>query len=297
MPAGRSQRQEISTSGAPNAAATPITSKDNLWLKRFRAALGGEADEPRVVGVEGPHLIEEAFGSGAEIVAVLVSPAGEKHVERLGLALAGKAAARESEVAVLRTTDRLFDSVASTETPQGVAALVRMAEFGFEDLVRGLPLVVMLVGVQDPGNVGTVVRSAEAFGATGVVAAAGTANPLGPKAMRASAGSIFRLPVVVRAQAAVMLAQFRIAGLQLVATTPVAHAAGAGTVVALRQADLRGPVALLVGSEPHGLPEAVVRAADVAVRIAVAPPVESLNAAIAAAVVLYEAARQREALT
>lgn len=292
MRAGRTQLR-FSTRHDPSGTAPPrITSKENQWLKRFRSALSGHVTEPNVVGVEGPHLVEEALQSGVEIVAVLASSAGEKHLERFGLA--GAEAKHAPGIRLLRTSDRLFASAAGTDTPQGIAALVRLPEFKFEDVVSGLALAPVLIGMQDPGNVGTLVRSAEALGATGMIAAAGTANPYGPKAMRASAGSAFRLPILIRAQPPVLLAQLRMAGVKLVAAT--AAAAGPGPrPTPPQQIDLRGPVALLIGSEPHGLPEPVLRSADESVRIPLAVGVESLNAAIAASLILYEAARQRTA--
>ncbi|HEV2386008.1 MAG TPA: RNA methyltransferase [Candidatus Acidoferrales bacterium] len=293
MPPGRAQPRPDAPVRVSRPLAAVITSKENRWLKRFRAALAGEPDEPGVVGVEGPHLVEEALSSGAQLLAVLASPQGEKEVERLLPAPAVRG------LPLLRTTERLFASVAGTQAPQGIAALVRVPEHGLDDLLGGVPLVVILVGVQDPGNVGTVVRSAEAFGATGLAASAGTASPLSPKAIRASAGSIFRLPVIVRAQPPVLLAQLKLAGVKLVATVAASAglrpAAAAGAAVAPHLLDLRGAVALLVGSEPHGLPEPVLRSADAWASIPLAAPVESLNAAVAASVVLYEAARQREA--
>jgi TrmH family RNA methyltransferase len=293
MPSGRAHSDFPAPPETSGTTPAPITSKDNRWLKRFHAALAGDSGEPNVYGIEGPHLVEEALRSGIEIDSVLASPAGEKHLERLGFTAAA-GAGPATPARVLRTTDRLFSSIAATETPQGIAALVRLPEYSFEDLVRGLPLVVVLVGVQDPGNVGTIVRSAEAFGATGIVAAAASASPYGPKAMRASAGSVFRLPMLLRTQPAVLLAQLHVAGVSLVATTSALSIDGSAPREPHR-VDLRGPVALLIGSEAHGLPEPVLRSADVATRIPLQQPVESLNAAVAASVVLYEAARQRAA--
>jgi TrmH family RNA methyltransferase len=292
MPSGRANLDASSRPDASGSAAAPITSKENRSLKRFRAALAGDSGEPNVYGIEGPHLVEEALRSGIEIETVLASPAGEKHLERLGFA--GATATPAATPRVLRTTDRLFASIAATETPQGIAALVHLPEYSFEDIVRGLPLVVVLVGVQDPGNVGTIVRSAEAFGATGIVAAAASASPYGPKAMRASAGSVFRLPMLLRAQPAVLFAQLHVAGVSLVATTSGLSPEGSPPREP-HAIDLRGPVALLIGGEAYGLPEPVLRSADAAIRIPLAQPVESLNAAVAASVVLYEAARQRAA--
>jgi len=287
MPSGRAHSDSSASPETSGTDAALITSKENRWLKRFRAALNGDSGEPHVYGIEGPHLVEEALRSGVEVETILASPAGAKHLERLGLA-AGTAPR------VLRTTDRLFDAIAATEAPQGIAALVRLPEYSFEDVVRGVALVVVLVGVQDPGNVGTIVRAAEAFGATGLVSAAGTASPYGPKAMRASAGSVFRLPILLRAQPPVLLAQLRLVGAALVATTSGLSTEGSPPLDP-HAVDLRGPVALLVGGEAHGLPDPVLRSADAAIRIPLARPVESLNAAVAASVVLYEAARQRSA--
>ena len=194
---------------------------------------------------------------------------------------------------MLRTSDRLFDSVTGTETPQGIAALVRLRETSFDDLLKGgTPLVVLLIGVQDPGNVGTIVRSAEAFGATGAVATRGTAQPFSPKALRGSAGSALRLPVISGIAPAIILTQLRVAGLQIYAASSSANAAA----LLPSAVDLKVPCALLIGNEGAGLPDEIERAADQLVRIPLAVPVESLNAAVAAAVLLYEAARQRNAL-
>ncbi len=268
-------------------ASHAITSKENRWLKRFRAALAGEPDEANAVGIEGPRLLEEALGSGVDTLAILVCPAGEKHLAPLGLA-----EPRAAGPPLLRTTDRLFASLAATEAPQGIAALVRLPEHSFDDLVRGVPLVPVLFGVQDPGNVGAIVRSADAFGATGIVTVPPSASPYGPKAVRASAGSVFRLPTLVRAQVPVLLAQLRVAGLKLVATTTSGGVPGVPTV-SLESVDLRGPAAVLIGSEARGLPPEVLGSADLAIRIQHSPTVQSLNAAVAASVVLYEAGRQR----
>ena len=266
------------------AGGETVTSRENRWLKSFRAALrSGVLAENGLVGVEGPRLVEEALRSGLAVEAVLVSASGEPHLDRLRPGL-------EPSVRVLRTSDRLFAGVADTQTPQGVAALVRPRATTFDDLVRGLPLVVVLVGVQDPGNVGTIVRTAEAFGATGAAACAsgecGTANPFAPKALRASAGSALRLPILQGISLPVLLAQLRVAGVRLYGATTASG-------MAPQDADLRGPAALLVGNEGAGLPPEVERSADALLRIPMAAGIDSLNAAVAASVLLYEAARQR----
>jgi TrmH family RNA methyltransferase len=280
----------MATPRQAGSQAETVTSRDNRWLRDFRAALrrGAPTDEG-FLGVEGARLVEEALGSGLEIAAVLTSTSGEPHLERLLRHVPPGAR-------LVRCSDKLFESVADTKTPQGIAALVRRPEWRFEDIIGGLPLVVVLAGVQDPGNVGTVIRSAEAMGASGVATCRagelGTANPWQPKALRASAGSALRLPIVAGPSAPVLLVQLRAAGLRLFAAT----LAGG---IAPWEADLRQPASLVIGNEGAGLPAEIERSADQLVRIPIEPAqasgarVDSLNASVAAAVLLYEAARQR----
>jgi len=294
--------------------AEVLTSRDNRWLKEFRVTLrGGVPTAQGAVGVEGVRLVEEALVSGCRIEAVLFSESGERHRDRLAPMIARDAMA----FPVLRTTDRLFEGIADTEHPQGVAALVVPRTFALEEVLEGrrgdqrsaisnqetgaAPLVVVLAGVQDPGNVGTILRTAAAFGATGMVTAAtgqsGTASPYAPKAMRASAGAALHLPIVGGMGLGILLTQLKVRGIRSLASC-VAEAAGA---LAPWEVDWREPVALLVGNEGAGLPEDVIAGADVPVHIPMATfrgagqaQVESLNAAAAAAVVLYEAFRQRK---
>jgi TrmH family RNA methyltransferase len=271
-----------------------LSSRENSWLKRFRAALRGSGpDDEGWAGIEGARLVEDALRSGLETAAILASASGERHLERLAHWLEPAAGLQtEHRPRLLQTSDRLFASVSGTETPQGIAALVRPRAFTFDDLLRGdVPLIVVLVGVQDPGNVGTVLRSAEAFGATGAIATRGTASPWAPKVLRASAGSALRLPIIMGAAEPVALVQLKMAKLRILAAT-----AGGGRAPSARtpqEIDFRGPLALLVGNEGAGLPGEIERAADELVRIPIADEVESLNAAVAASVLLYEAARQR----
>jgi TrmH family RNA methyltransferase len=149
------------------------------------------------------------------------------------------------------------------------------------------PLIVVLVGIQDPGNLGTIIRSAEAFGAAGVVCLPGTVNAWNPKAVRASAGSVFRLPVLSAGEEKT-LEQLRSAGVRVLATT--AQGSQPADLV-----DLARPVALVIGNEGNGIPVDLAAQADGAITIPCPGPVESLNAAVAASVLLYEAARQRAA--
>jgi RNA methyltransferase, TrmH family len=292
------------------ASTAALTSRDNRWLKEFRMALrGGLPTESGCVGVEGVRLVEEALRSGCRIEAVLFSESGERHHERLAPLIDRP----EMAFPVLRTTDRLFEGLADTEHPQGVAALVQPRVATLDDLLRVTndacsPLLVVLVGVQDPGNVGTILRTASAFGATGAVTTAsgqsGTASPFSPKALRASAGAALHLPVLAGMSLAILLAQLRVAGVRTLAAVVGARfsasqsaAPDSAALLAPWEVDWCQPVSLLVGNEGAGLPEEVERSADARIRIPMASGVESLNAAAAAAVLFYEAARQRKSLS
>jgi RNA methyltransferase, TrmH family len=280
-----------------------LTSRDNRWLKEFRMALRGALPTDRgSVGVEGPRLVEEALRSGCRIEAVLFSDSGERHHARLAAYLDRA----EISFPIFRTSDRLFEGIADTETPQGVAALVQPRKSSFDDLVQpspsgAAPFIVILAGVQDPGNVGTILRTAAAFGATAAVTAAsgqsGTASPFSPKALRASAGAALHLPILAGMAVPILLAQLRVAGIRTLASSIREPHESQQASLAPWEVDWRDPVALLVGNEGSGLPEEVERSADALLRIPMASGVESLNAAAAAAILFYEAARQRNSLS
>jgi len=281
------------------SSTTPdtITSRDNRHLKDFRIALRGGLPTPSgAIGVEGVRLVEEALTSGCHIEAVLFSDSGERFRERLAPLV------NKSELAfpVLRTTDRLFEGLADTEHPQGVAALVLPRKWELPDVLTNsantcAPLLVVLAGVQDPGNVGTILRTAAAFGATGAITAAtgqsGTASPYAPKALRASAGAALHLPILPGMAIGILLTQLKLNGIRTVASC--AHHPSDSTI-APWQVEWCDPIALLVGNEGAGLPEDILHSADTRIHIPMATQIESLNAAAAAAVVLYEAYRQRQ---
>jgi len=284
-----------------------ITSRENRWLKRFRAALRGTGPaEGEPIGVEGPKLVEDALRSGLEAEALLICESAEPALDAI-LSAASASEAGIPRSRILRTTDKLFASVAGTETPQGIAALFRKPDWQFEDVLRGAadengvrfgdsPLVIVMAGVQDPGNVGTIVRSAEAFGATGVIAARGTADPWSPKALRASAVSALRLPLLRGIAIPVLLAQLKMARVKIIATIGrgvVGSRQDVGSQEAQAYPNLREPSAIFVGNEGAGLPAEVLHSADGTISIPMHPSVESLNAGVAASIALFEAARQR----
>lgn len=256
-----------------------LTSPRNPLLKEVRkAVLRGSVTEQGFCVAEGFHLLDEALRSGCEIAAVFAADSAQPVVEAR---LRGQAGIR-----VVSLPADLFRSVASTETSQGVITLVRPPVWSVDDLFRGEPLVMVLDGLQDPGNAGTILRSAEAFGASGVALLKGSVNPYNPKCLRASAGSVFRVPVAAALEERVLLEAMERYGVALFALS----AAGV-TEVGACHFDRR--CALIVGSEAHGIGERLLGGAAPA-RIPTLG-VESLNAAMAASIALYEARRQRTA--
>jgi TrmH family RNA methyltransferase len=254
-----------------------LTSDKNPLLRDVRKAVsrGSLTDEGFAVA-ESFHLLEEALAAGCEIQVVItaetVKPTVAAHVRGLK---------RTRTVAV---RDSVFAQIASTETTQGVIALVRPPEWSLDQLLCGNALVVILDSVQDPGNAGAIVRAAEAFGATGVVFLKGSVSPHNPKAMRAAAGSVFRLPIVIAADESLLLAALEQKRAALYAAMPRGG-------VALKEADLTGRTGIIIGSEGRGVsPRLAAKAQGLRIPIA---GVESLNAAVAAGVLLYEAQRQR----
>jgi TrmH family RNA methyltransferase len=256
-----------------------ITSTANPLLKEIRRAIarGGLTAEGWCVA-ETFHLLEEALRSDCEVKIVLaaesVRSAAEGHVRGLG------------RIKVLVAPDPLLAGVSGTESSQGVITLLKLPEWRIEQVFRGCPLVVVLDGLQDPGNCGTIVRAAEAFGATGALFLKGTASPYNAKTLRASAGSLFRLPFLQGLDAALTRAALQQNRVDLYAGVP----ARAG-VRLLAEVDFTGRTGLIIGNEARGVGSTLRRSAlDVAIPTV---GVESLNAAVAAGIMLYEARRQR----
>jgi TrmH family RNA methyltransferase len=260
------------------ASSTVISSRSNQRVKQLRAAFSGNRRlSEGLAAIEGEHLLEEALRSGIEIAAVFATP---------GRSLP---AGLSSKIEIVRLSEDVFSSAVETRSPQGVAALIEPPSHVFNDLLQhASPLILMAAGVQDPGNLGTLIRSAEAFGASGVLTTAGTASEWNQKALRASAGSVFRLPVVSVEEHQV--ADLSRQGLRLFAAT--GHQEGMGTLPA-NDADLRGPSVIMIGNEGTGLSDTWLRLATSAITIPCPGPVESLNAAVAGSLLLYEASRQR----
>lgn len=265
---------------AIHARLRRVEGRHNALVKELRTAFAhGELTPDGYCAIEGMRILEEAIRSGLKFKAVFFRASAENRAERLLPQMA-------AHVDTLLLPDKLFASAVPSESPQGVAALVRCKQFKFEDVLakaQNGPLVA-IAGVQDPGNLGTILRSAEAFGAGGVLLGEGTVSPFNSKVIRASAGSVFRLPVV-QVKLSDTLDALRERGLRLIATSSHKGAL-------LDQTNLSGPLAVFIGSEGAGVPRDLLAEMTETVAIPHSPSVESLNAGVAASIVLYEIARQ-----
>ena len=235
-----------------------------------------------MVAVEGPIMIAEALRTGLKIDCVFAAQEAEKLLSGLTL---------PADIDTLLMPRSVLAAALTTDNPQPLAALVEPPRWTWNQLVKPAvdqpPLILVLAGIQDPGNLGAILRSAEAFGASGILSLPGTVSEWNPKAMRAAAGSVFRLPFVHGVLS--MFTNLSEIGIRILTTSAQEGEAANAT-------DLTKPVAFVIGNEGNGVSAVVAAKADGAITIPCPGPVESLNAAVATSVLLYEAARQREAL-
>jgi TrmH family RNA methyltransferase len=243
-------------------------------LAHIRKALRqGTLTEEGLLPIEGPILLEEAQKSGIEIVDIFVR--------------AGATSPHTSCKELFEVPPDIFKSIQETEHSQGIVATVRPRQFKIADVFGATNgLVVVLCRLQDPGNVGTIVRVGEAFGATGCVGLKGTVSFFNSKVVRASSGSVFRLPHVVGVDLNTAIGALRERDIRIVGTAPESE-------TTIEAWDWRKPTAVLVGNEGSGLSSEEVKSCDTVLRIPQKSTVESLNSAIAAAVIVYEASKQR----
>ncbi len=255
-----------------------LSSPHNAILKNIRRAVSrGIAMDCGCVAAEGPHLLSEALAAGSKWIVkrVFTTPAG--HARHAGLL-------QSARIEPTQVSARAFRSIASTETTQEIIALLQPRTWSWPELLAGPGLIVLLDGMQDPGNAGAIVRSAEAFGAAGLIFLHGSAHITNGKLLRATAGSIFRLPFIEGIERAEALTR-------LDADGRVIYALASKNGTPISRANFRSRSSLVVGSEGHGISaEILLRAQAVSVPT---QRIESLNAAVACSIALFEAARQR----
>jgi TrmH family RNA methyltransferase len=257
-----------------------ITSRRHPLVQAARDARAGGVDQPLLL--DGWHLLVEAVTAGIAVDAVVVDRAPSEAAAARALDTLAKAGAQ-----VVRANADVLQAMSPVRTPSGVVALARRPEASLARVFLAAPAFVLVaVDVQDPGNMGALVRTAEAAGATGVVAAGASADPLGWKALRASMGSAFRVPLARTPDLDAVVETARAARAAVVALVP-------RDGVAPDAIEATKPLVLLMGGEGPGLPREVIAAADLAVTLPMRAPVESLNVAVAGALALYAVAARR----
>jgi TrmH family RNA methyltransferase len=266
--------------------AETVRSRSNPLVMRLRDLKRRSDPAGGLTLVEGPKLLDEALRAGIEVVEVALA----ERVASAPALRALQAHLRERGLAPRVLADALLDDLSETETSQGVLALARRPRCDEARLMAApVPLLLVLAGVQNPGNLGGLLRTAEAAGAQGAVLGAGCADPFSWKALRGSMGSAWRLPLVEALDLGAVLGRLRARGVRVAATV----AARDSAAVSCYAADLRGPLALIFGNEGAGLSEDLAARADLRLTIPIVGTVESLNVGVAAGVLLFEAARQR----
>ncbi len=267
----------------PTTPRTPLTSKDNSTIKQLRSLSDAKhRKKEKAFLIEGIKMVEEALRDELGVLKVIATPSLVQHH---GKGVLNLAESRQKQV--LWISDRLMDQLSESKTPQPVMAEVGMKQYSEESLLaddRGL--LVVAHQLQDPGNLGTIIRTAEAAGASGLAVAAPAVDPFNPKAIRASMGSILRLPIVFLTDVSDFMQKCRERSFQTVAMVL------SGSKLPYN-IDMQGPTVVLLGQEGAGLPPDLMDLVDHQVRIPMAGTIDSLNVATAGAVILYEAVRQR----
>jgi RNA methyltransferase, TrmH family len=267
------------------AAMKQLSSRHHPLVAEYKALARGRGEGEGRLLLDGIHLLSEAARAGLRLYSVAATARANEllEVRTLVEGLAGGA------TELFEVSESMMEAMSPVSTPSGVVGIASRPAWSLKGILDPAPqLIVVGVDVQEPGNVGAIVRAAEACGATGVVFCGASADPFGWKALRGSMGSALRFPVLSAGAVEAVLEAARGAGVRLAAAEP-----RGGT--APRSLDLRQPVAFILGGEGPGLARTVVEAADLRVSLPMRPPVESLNVAVAAALLVYEAANQRTA--
>lgn len=267
---------------------SPIQSTKNPMIRRIRAAAQGEVSGLMVA--EGRRLVREALSARHPIVEVAWSPKLQATEGGDAILAELNAGASRGGYEMHECSDKVLARLSLLSSHQGISVVLRRPVYTFADLLgdgQAAPLVVVAAGVRDPGNLGALMRSSEAAGATGMLVVDGSADPYRDKALRGSSGSVFRLPILAGLGVDTCVERLRSAGLRILVAADVADARPCWDV------DLGLPSALVVGAEGTGVPSGFTDAADERIAVPLAASVESLNVAVAAGVLLFEARRQR----
>jgi TrmH family RNA methyltransferase len=232
--------------------------------------------------IEGIRLMEEAVKERVSIEEALYTD----RLEETGRGKALYAAIRRMGIPIYLIPEKTLEAIAETENPQGILAVARQLRWEFEDIAKGRRPVIVACGLQDPGNLGTIIRTADAGGCGGVITIHDTVDSYNSKVIRATMGSIFRLPVLRVDDPKEAISSLKKGGYQVLATTMHSK-------TSYLDIDYRRPTAFLIGQEAAGLPKDIMESADIRVFIPMRGGVESLNAAMSAGILIYEAFRQR----
>lgn len=260
-----------------------ITSKSNPLIKSVHLLRSKRVAEPDLFICEGIKLVEEAVNSGSLIKYVLISDKfyGSKTNDPLIKKIKGL------KLEIIHTTDSIMDYLSDVVTHQGIIAVVKKGFYQVDKLCdRADGIILLLYKLQDPGNLGTIIRVAEAGAVKGIIITEGTVDPYNPKTVRATMGSIFRMPIAKIDDASNFIKKARDLGYRSMGFFPKAEKE-------YFNADLTGPIILSFGHEAAGLPVEMGRLMDMQLKIPMAGDVESLNVAVSTAVVIYESMRQR----
>lgn len=260
--------------------STELTKEQLKEIKRLHESK--ERAEKGLFIIEGVRLMEEAVKEKVLIEQVLYT-VGVEETSRGSHLLSSL---RKIDIQTYQVTEKVMESIAGTENPQGILAVARQLKWALKDIIKNKEPVIIACGLQDPGNLGTIIRTADAGRCGGVITTQNTVDIYNPKAIRATMGSIFRLPVLKFDDLIEAVSSLKKEGYRIVATT--AHAKASYLDI-----DYRKPAAFLIGQEASGLPNDILESADVKVFIPMKDGVESLNAAVSASILIYEAFRQR----
>jgi RNA methyltransferase, TrmH family len=260
-----------------------ITSSNNSFIKEVKALkLKRHREEKKQFIIEGIRFVEEAFMEKSDIVRVFLSD--QLSGTRGGKELQQKVVAGGYESYML--SEKLFREISDTETPQGILAILRMKSYELNDIITNNTFVIILDSLQDPGNLGTIIRTADAAGASGIILSKGCVDLYNPKVLRATMGSVFHVPFYF--------------SLNLEETIDILKARGICTYAAHLNGDkhyfnlcLKDNIAIIIGNEANGISDEIASKADALVKIPMPGRSESLNASVAASLLMYEVVRQR----